>query len=75
MLEFEQNELVLGMNPCRRISLPIHSKQIDEAFKVNDVAGNCIEGNPGDYLMESIDGKKYICDQEIYNKTYEDIEL
>lgn len=79
MKTFDTFETVEGMLTCRnriirrRMMLPIiiHAKQINEEFRVNTLEGNYKQGKPGDYLMQGIDNELYICDKEIFEKTYE----
>jgi hypothetical protein len=49
----------------------VHAKQIGEDFRVNTLEGNYKQGKAGDYLMRGIDGELYICDKEIFEKTYD----
>ena len=73
MKTFDTFEEVEGMKPCRKTAIA-HSKQIDEEFRVDSLEGNYKQGKPGDYLMKGIEGELYICDKEIFEKTYEVIE-
>jgi len=49
----------------------IQAKQMNEEFRVNTLEGNYKQGKRGDYLMRGIDGELYICDQAIFEKTYD----
>lgn len=64
-------EEVEGMTGCRKKPIVVHAKQIDEEFRVDTLEGNYKQGKPGDYLMRGIDGELYICDREIFEKTYD----
>jgi len=50
-------------------SIVIHAIQIFVDFEVQSKEG-LVKGKSGDYLMKGIQGELYICDQEIFNKTY-----
>jgi hypothetical protein len=60
-----------GMMDCIKRKIVVQAVQINEEFRVESMEGNYKQGNPGDYLMTGIDGEHYICDQEIFNKTYD----
>ena len=74
MKVFTTYEEVLGMAECRKKPIIIHAKQMIEPFRVNTLEGNYKQGKAGDYLMQGIDGELYICDKEIFKKTYNWIE-
>lgn len=64
-------EVVDGMNGCRKKPIIIHAKQINEPFRVDTLEGNYKQGKPGDYLMKGVDGELYICDKDIFERTYD----
>lgn len=68
---FKTFETVGDMSPCRKKPIVIHCKQMNEEFQVDTLEGNYKTGKPGDYLMRGIDGELYICDKEIFEKTYD----
>jgi hypothetical protein len=68
---FDTFENVDGMNSCMKRPIVVHAKQINEEFQVNTLEGNYKTGKAGDYLMKGIDGELYICDKEIFEKTYD----
>lgn len=70
MKTFETFESVDGMRGCMKKPIVVNAKQIDEAFRVNSLEGDYKQGKPGDYLMRGIEGELYICDKEIFEKTY-----
>ena len=74
MKTYETFEQVEGMDSCRKKPIVVHAKQVDEEFRVNTLEGNYKQGKPGDYLMKGIDGELYICDREIFEKTYDWVE-
>ena len=74
MKTFECFEKVSCMSKCRKHSIIIHAKQINEDFRVCSLEGDYIQGKAGDYLVKGIKGELYICDKDIFEKTYEWIE-
>ena len=68
---FECFENVSGMDDCRKLPLTIQAKQINEPFRVKSLEGDYACGLPGDYLMKGIEGELYICNFNIFKKTYE----
>lgn len=71
MKTFDTFEEVEGMSPCMKRPIVVHAKQINMPFNVNTLEGNYKMGKAGDYLMKGIDGELYICDKEIFEKTYD----
>ena len=68
---FETYETITDMQPCLKKPIVVHAKQITEPFRVNSLEGNYAQGKPGDYLMKGINGELYICDRDIFEKTYD----
>ena len=68
---FKTFETVDGMLPCKKKPIVVYCKQINEEFQVDTLEGNYKTGKPGDYLMKGVDGELYICDKEIFEKTYD----
>ena len=68
---FKTFELVNDMKKCMKKPIPIRAKQIEEEFRVDTLEGNYKQGKPGDYLMEGIEKELYICDKDIFEKTYD----
>jgi hypothetical protein len=64
-------EVVDDMNGCRKKPITVHAKQINEPFRVDTLEGDYKQGKPGDYLMKGIDGELYICDKDIFERTYD----
>ncbi len=58
---------------ARKKPVIIECIQIDEPFRVNSIEGQ-VTGKQGDWLMKGVDGELYICDQQIFKKTYDIIE-
>lgn len=71
MKTFETFEQVEGMRECIKRPLIVHAKQIPQPFRVDTLEGNYKQGKPGDYLMRGIDGELYICDKDIFEKSYD----
>lgn len=59
-----------GVRPCMKRPITVHAIQIHEPFEVTTMEGT-LKGKPGDYLMFGVDGEKYPCDREIWEKSYE----
>ena len=68
---FDTFEQVADMGGCMKRPIVVHAKRIDEEFRVNTLEGNYKQGKAGDYLMRGVDGELYICDKEIFEKTYD----
>ena len=68
---FDTYEVVGGMSNCMKRPIVVQARQIDEDFRVNTLEGNYKKGKSGDYLMRGIDGELYICDKDIFEKTYD----
>ena len=58
---------------CRKKPIVIHAIQIDEDFKVTTMEG-VVYGKAGDYLMIGIDGERYPCNKEIFERSYDWVE-
>lgn len=71
MKTFDTYEKVPNFKPCRKKPIIVHAAQMNEEFRVNTLEGNYKLGKSGDYLMQGIDGELYICDKEIFEKTYD----
>lgn len=57
--------------PCMKKPIVVHACQINEDFRVNSLEGNYAQGKAGDYLMTGVDGEHYICEQSIFERTYD----
>jgi len=57
---------------CKKKPLVVHATQLNfpEGFKVTTLEGEMV-GKPGDYLMFGVDGERYPCDKDIFEKTYD----
>jgi len=61
-----------GFVPVRKKPVIVHACQMNlpEGFTVTTLEG-VHRGHPGDYLMIGIEGEKYPCKKEIFEKTYD----
>lgn len=74
MKTFDTFEDVAFMLPCLKRPIIVHARQIMEEFRVDTLEGNYKQGKAGDYLMKGINGEIYICDKDIFEKTYDFLE-
>ena len=71
VLRFTQNKRhKLEFEKVLKKRNPVEAVQIDEVFEVETMEG-LMRGKAGDYLMKGVDGELYVCDREIFKKTYE----
>lgn len=68
---FDTYENIDSMKPCMKRPIVVHAIQVNEEFRVNSLEGDYAQGKAGDYLMRGINGELYICDREIFEKTYD----
>jgi hypothetical protein len=68
---FDTYENIDSMKPCMKRPIVVHAVQVNEEFRVNSLEGDYAQGKAGDYLMRGINGELYICDREIFEKTYD----
>lgn len=71
MKAFETFEAVADMRDCMKRRIVVQAKQMNDNFRVWSLEGNYKQGKAGDYLMRGIDSELYICDKEIFEKTYD----
>lgn len=57
--------------PCRKKPIVVHALQMFEDFRVDTLEGDYKQGKSGDYLMQGIDNELYICDKDIFERTYD----
>ena len=69
-MTFETFDQVADMKECKKKTVA-HAKQIQEHFRVYSLEGDYAQGKPGDYLMQGVEGELYVCDKNIFEKTYE----
>ena len=58
---------------CMKKPIPVHAVQINEGFSVTTMEG-VVYGKAGDYLMIGVDGERYPCNKEIFEKSYDFID-
>lgn len=59
-----------GKQFYRKKPLEIEAYQINETFHVETLEGT-MKGKSGDYVLIGIENEMYICDQEIFKKSYD----
>lgn len=57
--------------PCMKKAIAIKAIPMREPFRVKTLEGDYKQGKPGDYLMCGVDDELYICDKEIFEKSYD----
>ena len=62
-----------GWKKYRKKPIVIMAIQVQGDFTVNTLEG-LMKGKHGDYLIVGIEGERYPCKKEIFEKTYEVIE-
>lgn len=71
MLKFTQDQLPdLDFKSAVKKPIPVRCTQIPEAFEVETLEG-VMKGKAGDWLMVGITGELYVCDDAIFNKSYQ----
>lgn len=71
MKTYETYEKVSDLGKCIKRPVIVNYKVINEPFRVNSLEGNYKQGKAGDILMVGIDGELYICDRDVFTRTYE----
>jgi len=70
MLKFKQfDKPQLPFKQAVKKPIPIQCIQIDEPFVVETLEGE-MKGKKGDWLMVGVTGELYVCDQDIFSKSY-----
>ena len=64
-------ELFKSFNNCMKKPIIIQAVQMNEEFRVDTLEGDYKQGKPGDYLMCGIDSELYICDKDIFERSYD----
>lgn len=71
MLKFNQKELPkLDFSTAVKKPIPIKCTQIKEPFQVETMEG-LMKGKAGDWLMIGVTGELYVCDNNIFNQSYQ----
>lgn len=60
----------LDFKKAKKKPIEIKCIQINEPFQVESMEG-LVTGKAGDWLMIGVTGEKYICDNAIFQKTYD----
>lgn len=63
-----------GIFPCRKKPVVVHACQMNIPFEVTTLEGK-LRGNKGDYLMIGVKGEKYPCKKEIFEETYQRLDI
>lgn len=59
------------LSDCMKRPITVQAVKLDCEFRVESLEGNYAKGKAGDYLMCGVNGELYICDSDIFNKTYD----
>lgn len=71
MLKFYQDKNPkLDFKKAKKKPIAIKCIQINEPFQVESMEG-LVTGKSGDWLMIGVNGEKYVCDNAIFQKTYD----
>jgi len=60
-----------GFKRCMKKPIAIHAKQMETEFVVTTLENQGFKGKAGDYWMIGVNGEHYVCDKEIFEKTYD----
>lgn len=63
-----------GRRIYRKRPLEIEAYQINEDFHVKTLEGT-MKGKKGSYVIVGIRGELYVCDEEIFDETYEFVKI
>ncbi|MEW7987881.1 MAG: PGDYG domain-containing protein [Candidatus Thiodiazotropha sp.] len=55
---------------CMKKPIPVKATKMYAEFRVQTMEGDYKQGKPGDYLMCGVMGELYICDKEVFEKSY-----
>jgi acyl-CoA-binding protein len=66
------DQIIAGdMKECLKKPVPVKATQMYAEFRVQTMEGDYKQGKPGDYLMCGVMGELYICDKEVFEKSYD----
>lgn len=51
----------------------VEAYQTDREMNISTIEGN-IHASAGDYIITGVDGEKYVCKPDVFEKTYEPAE-
>jgi hypothetical protein len=57
------------MRPCRKMPIEVAAVEMNEEFFADTASGRQF-GKPGDYLIKGVDGEKYPCPKDVFEKSY-----
>ena len=63
------DEIPSGFRLYIKRPIPVKAIQVNDEFYVITKEG-IMQGKPGDYLIEGVEGELYCCDKKIFEKTY-----
>lgn len=69
--DLDDVELFKSFNNCMKKPITVQAVQMNKEFQVQTLEGNYKQGKIGDYLMSGIDGELYICDKDIFERSYD----
>jgi hypothetical protein len=73
MKKFVQNqEFDFLFTPVVKKQVKVGAHQVHEEFTVETKEGE-MKGKPGDYLMRGVAGEIYVCDKDIFHKSYDEL--
>jgi len=64
-------KIVKNLKNCLKKPIVIQAIQMCEEFRVKTLEGDYKLGKPGDYLLVGIIGEMYICDKDVFEKSYD----
>lgn len=70
MKVFRAFQRVDNMKPCMSKKVVIHAKQVDELFKIRLLDGTFLRGKVGDYVVQDVDNRLFVCDEKTFEQTY-----
>ena len=62
------------LRECMKKPIPVSAVKMGCEFQVETLEGNYKTGKAGDYLICGIEAELYICDKDIFEKSYDWIE-
>jgi hypothetical protein len=69
--DIEDVNLFKAFNNCMKKPLIVQAVQMYAEFRVDGLEGDYAQGKAGDYLMSGIDGELYICDKDVFERSYD----
>ena len=69
--DIEDVNLFKAFNNCMKKPIVVQAVQMYTEFRVNSLEGDYKQGKAGDYLMCGIDSELYICDKDVFERSYD----